>query len=71
MSAAGIPVFHYNGRMFWSGFAARENLQQILKNTTVDCLWETSGDDYIVYPKVYLVAKIISRPGFLRSKKVR
>jgi len=53
MSSAGITVFHYKGRMFWSGFAAIGNLQQILKNTTVDCLWETSADDYIVYPKAY------------------
>lgn len=53
MTAAGIPVFHYNGRLFWSGFAAKGNLQQILKNTTVDCLWETCADEYIVYPKVY------------------
>jgi hypothetical protein len=46
-------VEHYHGRSMWVGPAVRidrNELQDVIRATTVRVQWDTLGDGYIVYP---------------------
>jgi len=50
--AAGLKVEHYNGRFFYEGPAVRcDDIQPVIRATTVEVQWDHMGLGYIVYPK--------------------
>jgi len=50
--AAGLEVEHYNGRMYFKGPAVRcDDIQEVIRATTVDCQTDNMGLGWIVYPK--------------------
>jgi hypothetical protein len=55
-SAEGFyEVEHYHGRAYWEGPAVRvekNELQDVIRATTVRLQWDTLGDGWIVYPIV-------------------
>lgn len=49
-----IKVFHYDGRFWWSGPAAScQQLHQVMSRTSVPCVWDEIGKEFIVYPAAY------------------
>lgn len=54
LAASQVKVFHYDGRFWWSGPAARcQQLHQVMSRTSVPCVWDEIGKEFIVYPAVY------------------
>lgn len=54
MAKAGILTGHYTGRFFWSGPGARVgHIEDALKATKVECLWDKRGNNLVVYPAAY------------------
>jgi hypothetical protein len=69
MAANQIPVAHYEGRFFWSGPSARvTDIQDVLSNTKVKCLWDAMGKGWIVYPKAYCQEAIIQARKYMNEK---
>lgn len=52
MRRAGLKMYYYRGRYYWSGPAVDcDNLQTVLSNTKVPCQWDNMGLGFVVYPK--------------------
>lgn len=49
---AGLEVEEYRGRNFYDGPAVRcDNIQEVIRATSVECQWDNMGKGWIVYPK--------------------
>lgn len=49
---AGLEVRDYRGRFFYNGPAvACDDIQDVIRATTVKCQWDQLGLGFIVYPK--------------------
>lgn len=55
MEEAGREVEEYHGRFYWQGPAVRvdgyEELQDVIRETTISLQWDNMGLGYIVYPR--------------------
>lgn len=52
-SREGFKVREYRGRNFYEGPAVvTDDIQKVIRITTMDCLWDGMGKEYVVYPKV-------------------
>ena len=56
MEAAGYEVRDYGGRMYWKGPAVHvgaDELQDVIRATSVRVQTDSMGRDLVVYPKAY------------------
>jgi len=57
-----IPQF-YEGRFMWSGMAVwcknLNDLQDVIRSTSVDLIWDDNGNGFIVYPSIYPRIKLV------------
>jgi hypothetical protein len=54
MTAAQLPVKHYDGRFYWSGPSVIvDDLQNALGATKVKCIWDELDSRFVLYPRAY------------------